>query len=69
MKLASAYFVLAVASMNASVYALASGLRLKSSSQESVAAIAINDLSSDNNDGRELLSSWCDPATPVKWHP
>ena len=33
------------------------------------AAIAINDLSSDNNDGRELLSAWCDPATPVLWHP
>jgi len=27
------------------------------------------DLSSDNNDGRELLSSWCDPATHVLWHP
>ena len=69
MNLAIALFVLAAASMNASVYALASGLRLMSSSQESDAAIAINDLSSDNNDGRELLSSWCDPATPVLWHP
>jgi len=70
MKLAITYFVLAVSSMNASVYASASGLRrLMSSSKESNAAIAINDLSSDNNDGRELLSAWCDPATPVLWHP
>jgi hypothetical protein len=61
------YFVL-VASMNAIDYASASGLRL-TSSQESDAAIATNDLSSDNNDGRELLSAWCDPATPVLWHP
>ena len=68
MKLAITYFVLAVALMNASVYASASGLRL-TSSHESDAAIATNDLSSDNNDGRELLSAWCDPATPVLWHP
>jgi hypothetical protein len=68
MKLAITYFVLAVASMNASVYASASGLRV-TSSHESDAAIATNDLSSDNNDGRELLSAWCDPATPVLWHP
>ena len=51
MKLAITYFVLAVALMNASVYASASGLRL-TSSHESDAAIATNDLSSDNNDGR-----------------
>jgi hypothetical protein len=68
MKLAITYFVLVVASMNASVYTSASGLRL-TSSQESDAAIATNDLSSDNNDGRQLLSPWCDPATPVLWHP
>jgi hypothetical protein len=24
---------------------------------------------SSNNNGRELLSSWCDPTTPVRWHP
>jgi hypothetical protein len=70
MKLAitSFAFILSVASMNASVYASASGLRLPNS-QESNAAIATNDLSSDNKDGRELLSTWCDPATPVLWHP
>ena len=62
------YFVL-VASMNAIDYASAAGLRL-TSSQESDAAIATNDLLlSDNNDGRELLSAWCDPATPALWHP
>jgi hypothetical protein len=62
------YFVI-VASMNAIDYASAAGLRL-TSSQESDAAIATNDLlSSDNNDGRELLSAWCDPATPALWHP
>jgi hypothetical protein len=62
------YFVL-VASMNAIDYASAAGLRL-TSSQESVAAIATNDLlSSDNSDSRELLSAWCDPATPALWHP
>jgi len=69
MKLAITYFVLAVASMNASVYASASGLLRLPSSQQSDAAIATNDLSSDNKDVRELLSPWCDPATPVEWHP
>jgi len=74
MKLAITYSVLAVASMNASVYASASGSRLTSSHESdaaiaAIATIATNDLSSDNNDGRELLSPWCDPATPVLWHP
>ena len=36
---------------------------------ESFAVVATNDLSSNNKDGRELLSTWCDPATPVQWHP
>ena len=53
----------------ASVYASASGLLRLPSSQQSDAAIATNDLSSNNKDGRELLSTWCDPATPVLWHP
>ena len=66
MKLAITSFLL-VASIIASVNASVSGLRL-TNREESDVAIA-NDLSYDNKDARELLSSWCDPATPVKWHP
>jgi hypothetical protein len=54
--------------MNASVFASASGLRLTSGQESSDAPIANINLTSDNNDGRELLSTWCDAATPVLWH-
>ena len=38
--------------------------------EESEAAIAISiDDDSDQGEERELLSSWCDPATPTLWHP
>ena len=44
-----------------SAFVNASGLRL----------ITMSDQASDTDskDGRELLSPWCDPATPVEWHP
>jgi len=38
--------------------------------EESEAAIAIIDDDSDRRgEERELLSAWCDPNTPAKWHP
>ena len=38
--------------------------------EESEAAIAISiDDDSDQGEERELLSAWCDPITPAKWHP
>jgi len=53
------------ASMIASVNA--SGLRAKASEAATATTASINNES--ENDARELLSSWCDPATPVQWHP
>ncbi len=55
--------IILAASMIASINA--SGLR----AEAAIATItsSINDES--ENDARELLSSWCDPATPVEWHP
>jgi hypothetical protein len=43
----------------------ATGLR---SSRKSEAAIVISEQSSGDIYERELLSPWCDPATPILWH-
>jgi hypothetical protein len=53
--------LLVVASMSAALHARAAG--------ESEAMITTRNQSIDNNNERELLSPWCDPATPVEWHP
>jgi hypothetical protein len=31
--------------------------------------VTANPIIDNNNNERELLSPWCDPATPIKWHP
>lgn len=62
MKLAT---TILAASLIASVNA--SGLRAKASEAAIATTASIKEES--ENDARELLSSWCDPATPVLWHP
>jgi len=54
--------LLVVASMSAALHARAAG-------EPSEAMITTRNQSIDNNNERELLSPWCDPATPVEWHP
>jgi hypothetical protein len=51
---------------DATTTTLVTGLR--SSRESKAAAIGISDQSSDDKYKRELLSPWCDPATPVLWH-
>jgi len=59
--------LLVVAFMSAAVHA---GFHLRAAGEPSEAMITTpSDQSIDNNNERELLSPWCDPATPVEWHP
>jgi hypothetical protein len=49
-----------------SAFVNASGLRLRLITMSDQAS---DTDSKDGREGRELLSPWCDPATPVEWHP
>ena len=47
----------------------AADIEPQEAAEESQSAIAIIDDNSDQGEGRELLSAWCDPNTPTNWHP
>jgi hypothetical protein len=58
--------LLFVAFMSATVHTKHFRLR---AAEEPEAMITMSNQSYNNNNERELLSPWCDPSTPVKWHP
>jgi hypothetical protein len=59
--------LLFVAFMSATVHTK-QHFRLRAA-EEPEAMITMSNQSYNNNNERELLSPWCDPSTPVKWHP
>jgi hypothetical protein len=58
--------LLVVASMSAALHA---GFRLRVAGEPEAMVTTSNQSIIDNNNVRELLSPWCDPTTPIKWHP